>query len=85
MNSDYWFQRNVFVTGASGFLGFWICEKLVELKANVVALVRDQIPNSLLDKEGIQICRVNGCLEDYCPVPTRSLSHLKDKISVGSF
>ncbi len=65
MNPDYWFQRNVFVTGASGFLGSWICEKLLELKANVVVLVRDHVPHSRLNRENLPVTRVDGCLEDY--------------------
>ena len=65
MNLSYWFQRNVFVTGASGFLGSWICSKLLDLKANVIALVRDHVPQSRLNSEKLKVTRVQGCLEDY--------------------
>jgi CDP-glucose 4,6-dehydratase len=63
----FWQDRNVFVTGASGFLGGWLVQSLLERKANVVALVRDFVPNSYLHTSGlinrIQIAR--GKLEDY--------------------
>lgn len=39
-------ERNILVTGASGLLGSWLSERLVDLGANVVALVRDFVPTS---------------------------------------
>ncbi len=65
MNSEYWFQRNVFITGATGFLGSWLTEKLVQLNANVITLIRDQVPQSLLNRKNLAVVRVSGCLEDY--------------------
>jgi CDP-glucose 4,6-dehydratase len=38
----------VFVTGATGFLGGWLVNDLVECGADVVALVRDWVPRSSL-------------------------------------
>tara|TARA_B100000686_G_C16798624_1_gene984247 strand:- start:691 stop:1665 length:975 start_codon:yes stop_codon:yes gene_type:complete len=73
MNPDYWFQRNVFITGATGFLGSWLAERLVYLKANVTILDRDYIPQSRLNRESITVSRVKGCLEDY-DVLERSLN-----------
>lgn len=37
----FWQDRNVFVTGASGFLGSWMIAELNARGANVVGLVRD--------------------------------------------
>ena len=38
--------KNVFVTGATGMLGGFLVERLVEEGAEVVALVRDDVPKS---------------------------------------
>ena len=40
-NEKFWQDRNVFVTGASGFLGSWMIAELNRRGANVVGLVRD--------------------------------------------
>jgi CDP-glucose 4,6-dehydratase len=65
MNRSFWENRNVFVTGCSGFLGGYIVEKLVKLGANVTGLVRDYMPNSeLYSKNPHNINLVSGSLED---------------------
>lgn len=46
--SGFWRDRRVFVTGASGLLGGWLVRRLVEERADVVALVRDWVPQSIL-------------------------------------
>lgn len=64
---NFWNGRNVFVTGASGLLGSWMTEELVNRGANVTCLVRDWVPESRLVSSGF-ISRVNvvrGALEDY--------------------
>jgi CDP-glucose 4,6-dehydratase len=38
----------VFVTGGTGLVGGWLVERLVELEADVVVLVRDWVPGSRL-------------------------------------
>lgn len=40
-NPKFWQDRNVFVTGAAGFLGRWMVSELNARGANVVGLVRD--------------------------------------------
>ncbi len=43
-----WHNKRVFITGASGLLGSWLTEALVQKGASVVVLIRDWVPESLL-------------------------------------
>ncbi len=65
-----WKDRRVLVTGATGIVGSWLCQRLVAERANVVVLVRDWDPQSEFVRAGtIQSCRVvQGALEDYASV-----------------
>src|SRR3989344_3514134 len=47
----YWKNKNVLVTGAGGFLGWWLVDELINRQANVVVLIRDVIPKSKLYDE----------------------------------
>lgn len=62
-----WEFSNVFVTGGSGFLGSYLLEQLADRGANVVALVRDQVPRSRLFYEQIdrRVTLVKGDLRDF--------------------
>lgn len=62
-----WRDRRVFVTGCNGFLGSWVTSRLVDAGAQVVGLIRDVMPGSLLTQSGMQqrIIVVSGELEDY--------------------
>jgi CDP-glucose 4,6-dehydratase len=64
---NYWFDRNVFVTGASGIIGSWLTKDLVENGANVTVLLRDFVPKSNLVLHGTidKVNVVNGELENY--------------------
>ncbi|WP_425514943.1 GDP-mannose 4,6-dehydratase [Crassaminicella profunda] len=66
LNNKYWKNRNVFITGATGFLGSYIAKELISLGANVTALVRDGVPNSNLYKMNChkEMNFVKGSLED---------------------
>ncbi len=48
MNSSFWLDRPVFITGATGLFGGWLVRKLVEFNCDVVCLVRDWVPQSEL-------------------------------------
>jgi len=48
-----WKDDNVLVTGATGFLGTWLTKALIERGANVIALVRDEVPNAPIRTMGI--------------------------------
>ena len=61
----FWESRRVFITGATGLMGGWLVKALLREGAEVVALVRDQTPKSMIVAEGIlpQISVVSGDLE----------------------
>jgi CDP-glucose 4,6-dehydratase len=52
-NPDFWRDRPVLVTGGTGLLGGWIVKALLELRADVVCLVRDWVPQSELLRRGM--------------------------------
>ncbi len=68
-------QRRALVTGATGLVGSWLCRRLLDDGAHVVALVRDWDPQSELIRSGdIQRCTVvSGRLEDY-PALVRAIA-----------
>jgi len=63
---DFWSGQRVFVTGATGLVGSWLCRRLVDAGAHVVALVRDDDPRSELMRSGTinRVSVVSGCIED---------------------
>lgn len=67
MVDKFWNNKNVFVTGGTGFLGSYLVKKLVNSGANVTVLVRDSIPksNMYIGEEYKSISVVSGKLEDY--------------------
>ena len=46
INSTFWQDRPVFVTGGTGLVGGWLVRRLLEAGADVVCLVRDWVPQS---------------------------------------
>ncbi len=67
MRKNFWKDKNVFVTGCTGFLGSWLTKALVERGANVTGLIRDLVPRSIVNYSGLKD-RINvarGELEDY--------------------
>jgi CDP-glucose 4,6-dehydratase len=88
-----WNGRKVFVTGATGLVGSWLCRRLLAEGARVVALVRDWDPQSEFIRSGdIQRCTVvSGCLEDYATLvraiaehETGTVFHLGAQAIVGT-
>jgi CDP-glucose 4,6-dehydratase len=50
-NSTFWQDRPVLVTGASGLVGGWLTKRLLAHQAEVVCVVRDWVPDSVLLRE----------------------------------
>ncbi|WP_291651061.1 GDP-mannose 4,6-dehydratase [Clostridium sp.] len=67
MVNKFWNNKNVFITGGTGFLGSYLVKKLVNYGANVTILVRDYIPQSNIyrGEEYKKVNVVQGDLEDY--------------------
>ena len=64
---SFWKDHRVFVTGATGLLGSWLVEALVQRQAHVTCLIRDWVPGSRLIDAGFMahVNLVHGELEDY--------------------
>ena len=64
--TSHWRDRPVLITGATGLLGGWLVGRLVELGADVTALVRDWVPRAtLLSTELLrQVSIVRGDVRD---------------------
>jgi len=75
LEMTFWKDRRVFVTGATGLLGSWMVESLLDKEAVVTCLVRDWVPRSRLVASGSidHVNVVRGELED-CSLLIRILN-----------
>lgn len=66
LKNQFWRDRSVLVTGATGMLGSWLVRRLVDGDASVVCLVRDWVPQSELTRTGLveKVIVVRGEVED---------------------
>jgi len=66
MSSSFWDSRQVFVTGATGFVGAQVVRHLVERGASVVCLQRDAVPVDPLDLFDLRrrVTVAHGSVED---------------------
>jgi CDP-glucose 4,6-dehydratase len=64
--TSFWDQRPTFVTGATGLVGGWLVQRLVESGADVTCLVRDWVPRSMLLADGLadRVNLVRGDVRD---------------------
>jgi CDP-glucose 4,6-dehydratase len=51
LNRDFWRDRPTLVTGATGLVGGWLVKYLLSAGADVVCLVRDHVPQSMLFRD----------------------------------
>ncbi|MCL6581412.1 MAG: GDP-mannose 4,6-dehydratase [Firmicutes bacterium] len=67
MTRSFWSGRRVLVTGATGFVGSWLVQALVDAGSDVVCLVRDRVPGSWLVRSGYidRVTVVSAALEDH--------------------
>ncbi|MGD8858228.1 MAG: GDP-mannose 4,6-dehydratase, partial [Chloroflexota bacterium] len=67
LSDSFWQDRRVLVTGCSGFLGSWLSKRLTAVGADVIGLIRDQVPDSELVRSGqlSKIYVVAGDVNDY--------------------
>ncbi|MFA5890641.1 MAG: NAD-dependent epimerase/dehydratase family protein [Actinomycetota bacterium] len=65
LGTSFWGGKRVLVTGATGIVGSWLVGALLDSAAHVVALVRDDDPQSELFRSGrvLNLSIVSGCLE----------------------
>ncbi len=65
--ADFWKHRRVFVTGATGMVGYWLVKDLLAAGAQVTALVRDPDPQAGFYSSGDyqQVSLVQGRIEDF--------------------
>ncbi len=54
MTTNFWLDRPTFVTGATGLVGGWLVKQLLAAGADVVCLVRDWVPQSVFESEGLR-------------------------------
>ena len=66
-SNDFWRHRRVFVTGATGMVGYWLVKDLIAAGARVVCLVRDPDPQSGFYRSGDyqKVSLVQGDVEDF--------------------
>lgn len=87
----FWLDRSVFISGASGFLGSHLTKIVVELGANVIALVRDRVPPTPVSGSWLQeVTIVSGDIVDQALVErvlgeyeVRTVLHLAAQTLVG--
>lgn len=82
MGVNFWHRRRVFVTGATGLLGSWLVEELLQRGAYVTCLVRDWVAESALVSSGslAKTTVVRGALEDYDTIARALNEHEIDTV-----
>lgn len=88
-----WSERRVLVTGATGIVGSWLCEELVRRGAHVVAMVRDDDPQSRFYSDGIapkctimrgDLVQLDQCMRAINDYDIQTIFHLGAQTIVGA-
>jgi len=66
--TDFWRDRPILVTGATGLVGTWLVRRLLQAGADVVCLVRDWVPQSEVVRARLidQVKVLRGNVRDQC-------------------
>lgn len=64
-STDFWLDRPTLVTGATGLVGSWLVRALLAKQADVVCVIRDEVPRSELVRSGL-IGKVRVVHGDIC-------------------
>ncbi|MES2142224.1 MAG: GDP-mannose 4,6-dehydratase [Pseudomonadota bacterium] len=66
MQDNFWLDRRVFITGASGLVGGWLVHALLKAGADIIVLLRDWNPKALLFQSGFhkKVTIVRGSLKN---------------------
>lgn len=92
MNPQFWRDRPVLITGATGLVGSWLTKRLLGAGAEVVCLVRDWVPQSELVRSGtienVKVVRGDVCDQELLErtlgeYETRTVFHLAAQTIVG--
>jgi CDP-glucose 4,6-dehydratase len=77
-----WHGRSTFITGATGLLGGWLVGELIAAGADVVVLVRDEVPRSYIRNEGLigRCTVVRGELADLALMERALLEYSVDAV-----
>jgi CDP-glucose 4,6-dehydratase len=75
LNTTFWKNRPVLITGATGLVGGWLVKRLLDAGALPVCLVRDDVPHSELVRSQLikKVTQVRGDVRDQ-PLLERALS-----------
>lgn len=74
MKSKFWKNRNVFITGSTGLLGYWITKYLVESGSYVTAFIRKDVPKPFLETFAT-VCTIKGNITDYDTILSALRNH----------
>ena len=80
--NNFWNNKRVLVTGATGLVGSWLVRALLKKNAYVVVLIRDHDPQSELIRSKMihRTTVVNGALEDLSAVDRAINEHEVDTV-----
>lgn len=66
MDKNYFNDKTVLITGATGFIGSWLVKELLSKEAKIVCLIRDIVPDSIFFSDSLdkKVIIARGELEE---------------------